>query len=727
MKKLYIAILYHQHQPMYKDPVKNFYYLPWVRLHTIKDYYDMLTWVERIPKLKLNFNFVPSLLVQIEDYAKGAMDKHLELTLKDVQYLTEEDKLYILKEFFNCNWHNMLYPYKRYKELLELRGHNMSEEELYRKIKYFRNNDWLDLKMWSNLVWFDPYWRETDKEIKQFFEKERNFTQEDIIKMVEKQRWICGQLINKLKQLQDEKKIEITFTPFYHPILPILCDPEKAKVSNPYISLPNNWIPLKEDAEMQLRLGKQYYEKLFGISPKGVWPAEGSVSEDIIPLLCNNDIKWFATDEEILMKSLYLYNQTLSRNKIYQHYQLKSFGNKPIYVIFRDAEISNNIGFVYYKWNYKDAVKDIEKKLTFIYEEVYNKEKYNTAIVPIILDGENCWEFYPNDGTEFLYEFYHMLTTNELFETVLISDYICTNPNAEMLPKLWPGSWIGANFNIWIGHFEDNTAWEYLYKTRGFLVNYINQNKEKAASLEEKINLCWEEIYIAEGSDWYWWFGDEHYTPQSNVFDSLFRQHLKNVYLILGEQPPSCLDIPIKVSNRKLEFVMPSNFISPKIDGINSSYYEWLFAGKYIPVDSAMHQTTRILKSLYFGFDLENFYFRLDYNEIEQANINICFYFIINGKKDYQLQFDLKKYNREYTFIKDNIQQKFEYLYIDKIIELKLPLSLIEVVAQDEIKFFISVDKVDNFTFNKIQRLPEDGFIVLNCPDHTYFKKFWVV
>lgn len=724
MKKLHIAILYHQHQPLYKDPLKNYYYLPWVRLHTIKDYYDMAIWVEKFSNLKLNFNFVPSLLVQIEDYANGALDKHLELTLKPIEELTDDDKVYILKEFFNCNWNNMLFPYKRYRELLNLRGYNVSDEELYRKIRYFSKNDWLDLKMWSNLVWFDPYWRKTDKEVAEFFEKERNFTQGDIFRMIEKQRWICGQLIKKLKQLQDEKKIEITFTPFYHPILPILCDPEKARISNPQISLPKNYLSLKEDAEAHIKLGRQYYEKLFGVEPKGIWPAEGSVSEEVVALFYDNGIIWFATDEEILMKSLYLCGLAPEHNKVYKHYQFK-IGNASIYGVFRDTEISNNIGFVYYKWNYKDAVKDIEMKLKSIYDNVYNKLKYNSAIVSIILDGENCWEFYPNDGTDFLNEFYQMLTTNDLFETVLISDYISQNPNAEVLTKLWPGSWIGANFNIWIGHPEDNLAWEYLYKTRKFLVNYLSQNKDKLT--HQKVELCWQEIYTAEGSDWFWWFGDEHYTPQSDVFDYLFRQHLKNVYFILGEKSPSYLDLPIKSSNRNIEIIMPSNFISPKIDGKISNYFEWIFAGRYTPVNSAMHWTSNILENFYFGFDLENLYFRLDYNNKEKSDLVVCLYLLVNNKKNCQLKFNLEKYNNEYIFIKDNTQQKFKNLYIDKVIEIKLPLMLLDSVAGEEIKFFITIGEMVEGIFNEVQRLPENGFISIIHPDDTYFKKFFIV
>ncbi|MCS7228186.1 MAG: glycoside hydrolase family 57 protein, partial [Endomicrobia bacterium] len=485
MKKLYISIIYHQHQPMYKDPLENFYHLPWVRLHAIKDYYDMLVWVEKFPNLKLNFNFVPSLLIQLEDYANNAMDKHLELTIKQPDELTNEDKIYILKNFFNCNWETMLYPYKKYKELFELRGSKIVDNELSRKIKYYNPQDWVDLQVWSNLVWFDPYWRKNDTEIKNLFDKGQNFTEEDKHLIVKKQRWICGQIIKKLKQLQDEKKIEISFSAFYHPILPLLCNPEKAKISNPDVILPKNICSLVEDAEIQIILGKQYYEEKFGRSPEGFWPSEGAVSDDIIPLLSNHGIKWFATDEEILRNSIYINTKKFpSRDIIYKHYQIKTNNNFPIYVVFRDREISDNIGFVYYKWNYIDAVKDIENKLKTIYEKIYNgNNDDNDRLLTIILDGENCWEYYQDDGEKFLYEFYKMLTSTNLWETVCVSDFIKTHPVCDELPGLWPGSWINANYNIWIGHPEDNTAWDYLYKTRSFLTQYISQH----SNLDEKI------------------------------------------------------------------------------------------------------------------------------------------------------------------------------------------------------------------------------------------------
>lgn len=729
MKTLYIAILYHQHQPLYKDPVENYYYLPWVRLHAIKDYYDMLIWVEKYPELKLNFNFVPSLMIQLEDYAENAIDKHLELTLKPVSELTQEDKIYILKTFFNCNYATMVAPYKRYKELFEMRGGRVNDEELYRKIKYFNKQDWLDLQVWSNLVWFDPYWRKTDNEIKTLFNKERNFNEEDKHVMVKKQRWICGQILKKLKQLQDENKIEVSFSAFYHPILPLLCDPTKAKVSNSKIVLPKNAVPLTEDAEQQIVLGKQCYEEKLGCPVKGFWPSEGSVSDDIIPLLSKHGIKWFATDEEILKKSIYLQKKVYPPHEvIYKHYQVKTTNNQSIYVIFRDREISDNIGFVYYRWNYIDAVKDMENKLKYIYDKVYINNNNDVALVSIILDGENCWENYINDGEDFLNELYKMLTSNKLFKTVRISDFIDSYPTTESLTTLWPGSWINANYNIWIGHVEDNTAWEYLYKTRDFLKNYIITHPEIDPNIK---NSCWQEIYIAEGSDWYWWFGEEHYTAQSDIFDYLFRKHLKNIYLLLNQSPPDYLDVPIKLSFKKVEFQLPSDFISPTIDGKLSSYFEWSQAGKWVPMYSSMHHTKTVISSLYFGFDLENLYIRLDYNK-ENVEENLYVYIYIKTSKTednvYRIEFQLVQNNEKYNVISQNVTTQYcGNLKIDKIVELKIPFSLLNTVPKQQIDFFITIVKVIHDKHYELERVPYEGCIEIFHPDKSYIKQYWTV
>ncbi|MCX7957008.1 MAG: glycoside hydrolase family 57 protein [Endomicrobia bacterium] len=725
MKKLNIAILYHHHQPYYKDPITNYYHLPWVRLHAIKDYYDTAVWVEKYPSLKLNFNFVPSLILQLDDYRKNALDKHLELTLKPIESLTIEDKTYILKNFFSCNVNTMIYPYRRYKELLDLRGNLTTEEYLLRKINYFNKRDWMDLKVWSNIVWFDPYWRKKDPQIRYFFEKSENFTQEDVELLVNKQRYICGQIISKYKELQMENMIEVSVSAFYHPILPILLNPEDVKISNPQVVLPKNIEPLRDDAKKQIEKAILLYEEKFLKKPRGFWPSEGSVSDSVVELLVEHNIKWFATDEEILKNSLYLSNKIHpKREVIYSHYQIC---NKlyPIYAIFRDKEISDFIGFVYYKWNVNEAINDLEKKLLNIFNSL--KDKQESILVPIILDGENCWEFYQNDGEDFLNELYNMLTSNDLFETVIISDYINKYPNAPKISNIWPGSWINANYNIWIGHPEDNKAWEYLHNTRKNIRTFLSQNFLE----EEKKNLCMEEIYAAEGSDWFWWFGDEHFSEQSDIFDFLFRQHLKNIYIMFDQEPPYYLDIPIKNKlNQKEEIILPADFISVCIDGKISNYYEWKNAGKYSLKNSSMHQTSSVISDLYYGFDLENLYIRLDYNTIDENNNIVIYAYFIDKVEEvfyFKSPFIIGHEDLEMILPNKNKEILKNHISINKIVEIKIPFSVMDIKSKQNLILYVNICKNFNNRLVEIQRLPQSSFIEIPVLEIFNNLIFWYV
>jgi alpha-amylase/alpha-mannosidase (GH57 family) len=748
MKKLYVAILYHQHQPYYKDPVKNYYHFPWVRFHAIKDYYDIPAMTQKFDKLKLNINLVPSLIVQLEDYAfNNAVDKDLELTLKPVDKLTDEDKLYILEKFFRCNWDTMVYIYPRYKELLEKRGKYVTQEELLRKTKLYSNQDFLDLQVWFNLAWFDPMWRKEDEKLNELYKKQKGFTQEEKEFIIKKQREICGKILDLHKKLQEEKKIEVTTTPFYHPILPLLCDSSKAKISNPYTTLPKTIFSYPEDAKWHVEEAINCYKKHFGKNPTGLWPAEGSVSEDIIPILVDSGITWIATDEDILKNSLKtdiknsnIDTQTVSFNDkryLYKNYAVKHSSGKQLNIIFRDKEISDSIGFIYSKWNAKDAVKDIELKLTNIYNLVYAQQNDTTedAIVSIILDGENCWEYYPNDGIDFLTEFYTMLTTNPIFETVLISDFLTSHKPHYVIKNLWPGSWINANYNIWIGHPEDNLAWEYLTKTRQFLINFINTHPEFD---KNKLKLCWEEIYIAEGSDWYWWYGDEHYTPDNIEFDFLFRQHLKNVYIILNELPPEYLNLPIKGHLKKPEYILPTDLMSPVIDGKVTNYFEWLPAGKFAMRQfSALHQTTNFVSQLFFGFDMKNLFLRIDYNPdlATKKDLGSNLYFNIylqrqddNDEKNfYQIKFSFIEPVKYELVYPDKTVQELNFIAKDKIIELSIPFSLINSLPGKSLKFYLTVNKLVENNFYELERWPTHNYIELVQPDEHFAKHYWTI
>lgn len=727
MKKLHLAFLWHQHQPMYKNPVNGIYELPWVRLHATKDYYDTAAILDEFPKIKSNFNLVPSLLFQLDEYAKGiARDKYLDLTLKLAEELTVDDKVFILHNFFMANWETMVNPYPRYLQLLEKRGRQTSLEDLKRIQNYFKAAEMRDLQVWFNLTWMDPYWKEKDELVKALYEKGKNFTEEEKQLLIKKQLEICGMVVDKYKELQDRGQIEVSTTPFYHPILPLLCDTNNALGSTPQITLPCKRFKHPEDAQAQIQKAVAYYTECFGRPPKGMWPSEGSVAEDVLPIFEQAGIKWIATDEEILFRTLPEYHKT--RQILYQPYAVNANGAR-MNMIFRDHGLSDALGFVYQKWDAKTAVADFIKHLHKIREHLdFVNQLGPNSLVSIILDGENCWEYYPNDGWDFLRQLYKALSEDECIETVTISDFLEKNPPKNTLNKLFPGSWINGNYGIWIGHYEDNTAWDYLSETRNFLTDHIAAHPEKADSAE--IKAAWEKLYIAEGSDWNWWYGDDHSSGNDEMFDFLFRQNLIGVYESLGEHAPQHLFKSIKGTGTKRPLIEPVDFITPRIDGKVSNYYEWQAAGVYQVghTGGSMHQVDTVLKSFHYGFDLENLYLRLDLTKpiadksMDELAYRV-FFFLPPGREAF---FSIKpggEINEFYIktpFGRENLTS----CAANKVIELAIPLSKLQIEPEFLLLEFTIVVLKNG---SELERWPSQASITVPIPAPDFQLKNWSV
>jgi len=534
-----------------------------------------------------------------------------------------------------ANWDTMIDPILRYRELLEKRGRFARGEELSRVQNYYKEQDWRDLQVWFNLTWFDPYWTEHDAFIRSLREKGKGFTEEDKKLLLDKQVKICGDVAGKHKEFQDRGQIEITTSPFYHPILPLLCDTESARMAMPHAALPLQHFAFPEDARMQIQRALDDHTRRFGRPPRGIWPSEGSVSDAAAQIMIDCGVRWTATDEAILANSLS--PGQFTHDDIYEPYRLE-MGGKSLSVFFRDHELSDAIGFVYTTWNAADAVNDLIKRLHGIRQRLLQKEggAFRPHVIPIILDGENCWEYYHDDGLPFLRGLYKALSDEPTLQTVLASEYLDNHPPARSLSRLWSGSWINANFDIWIGHPEDNQAWDLLYRTRQFLTTYLKNHPERSDSPEAK--LAWEEIYIAEGSDWCWWYGDDHSSANDEAFDYLFRKHLMNVYGALGAKVPDDLRSAIKPRHAKLIPKPPIDFLSPKIDGRVTSYFEWHAAGIYLTEPGAtgtMHRAQNTIRAIYYGYDLHNLYFRMDLSRpLTDASIETLSFKVLFSKPE---------------------------------------------------------------------------------------------
>ena len=727
---LKVAVIWHMHQPYYKDLLTGEFMLPWVRLHATKDYVDMATILDRFPTIRQTFNVVPSLLSQVEDYAKGeGEDIFLNLSRKPADTLTESDREFILCNFFLANWENMIKPFPRYWEILHKRGLHCSREEIRAVTRYFTDDEMRDLQCLFNLCWFDPSFLKDDPLLKGMVEKGRHYSEEEKEKLLDKQIEITGLVVPTYRRLMEEGRVELTTTPFYHPILPLLCDTDVAKRALPEINLPESTFRHPEDAKVQIERGVSYHTKTFGRPPAGMWPSEGSVSEEALALIASAGIKWVATDEEILEAST---GERVERGKggtprnpefLYRPY-LYNAGGKDVALIFRDHQLSDLIGFVYSSWDPHAAAQDFMHKLHEIRKALGIKNREGEHLVPVILDGENCWEHYRNDGQDFLESLYKMVEEDPLIEMVTVSEHLEQHPPQKRLESVFPGSWINHNFRIWIGHDEDNLAWDSLKSTRDALV----RAEEEGNVGEDDLKKAWEQIYIAEGSDWCWWYGDEHSTENDADFDNLFRKNLINVYTLIGQEPPQGLFKPIIQTEKHVTPpVKAAAFINPTIDGEVTSYFEWLGAAdiELAKTGGTMHKVSYVLQHLFYGFNKENLYIRMDLSpdveDAELAGLEVAF--IVHHPKEVTVRVDNLGDCSGAVLVTEGKKispEKLKAAFRD-ILEVEIPHSLHGAKRGEEIDCCVTVSRDGG----EIERWPSVGFFSIQLPGDDFESETW--
>jgi alpha-amylase/alpha-mannosidase (GH57 family) len=578
-----LCFLWHMHQPFYKDLLTGEYKLPWTRLHALKDYAGMVEILTEFPQVHQTFNLVPSMVWQIEEYASGqASDPFLDCALARAEDLNEAQRNFVLKYFFQANVQHMIYRYPRYRELYEKRG-RLSARELR------------DLQVLSQLVWFDEDLLARDRELQQLARKGQDFSLDDQRVMGRKQRESLARVLPVYRQSSAAGQIEISTTPFYHPIVPLICDSNVAAVSHPGLPLPSRFC-YPQDAREQLERARAYMLEKLGIAPAGLWPSEGSVSDEALALAADAGFSWAGTDNGVLARTL---NRDAGCDVTYRPYLWRQNG-KEMRLLFRDHYLSDLIGFEYSRMAPADAAGHFLDRIR------QNSQGFH-ALVPIILDGENAWDWYEANGRPFLRELYRRISGDPALQALTISEALARF-EAEPLDHIFPGSWINANFDIWIGAGEDNDAWELLLAAR--------QAYDQARDVPEAaLRLAYDELLIAEGSDWNWWYGPEHGSDTRPEFDQLYRDHLSNVYHALGLAPPEALSRPILRSDQPGEFHQaPQNSIQATLDGRVTSYFEWMGAGRYRPDprSGVMHGGPAPVEEMFYGCDDTHLYIRLD-------------------------------------------------------------------------------------------------------------------
>ncbi|HHU75331.1 MAG TPA: glycoside hydrolase [Firmicutes bacterium] len=536
-KILFVAFVWNQHQPYYLDTGRNEFILPWVRLHASKDYLQMVAILEEYPEIRQTFSLSPSLLEQIEGYLlHGLQDRYLGVMGKAGE-LSEAQKKFLLMNYFDIQWDKVIGAYPFYNQLLDRQGRVGESGDVEMGLKNFAIQDYLDLQVWFNLVWIDPEIRQNEPFLRDLVEKGRNFTEKEKEEVIRRQFDIMSQIIPRHRQLQQNGQIEIMTTAYYHPIIPLLVDNHVALRATPGLPLPQRF-QFKEDAARQIEMATEQYTSIFGEKPSGFWPPEQAVSPEMISLLADQGFKWTVSDEKILSQSvneeIYRdgYGHVLNPEVLYSPYMAYGGGSE-MPIVFRDQHLSDRIGFVYQHLPPREAAGDLVHRLQRISENLAHSP--GNYLVTIALDGENAWEWYKGDKTEFLHTLYRQLLAEPDLKTVTVNEFLLENPPRRPISHLATGSWVDHNLTRWIGTENKNTLWNYLLEAR-LMIQGFEEREEGMENLKKALR----NIYIAEGSDFPWWVDSMPYHLAA-PFEGLFRKHLVRAYQILGQEPPRYL------------------------------------------------------------------------------------------------------------------------------------------------------------------------------------------
>ena len=616
VEPIYVALIWHQHQPVYyQDPETGVFAKPWVRLHAAKDYVDMAAILQEYPEVKATFNLTPSLIRQLDALSTGATDLYWQHTIIPAEELSDEQKQFILDRFFDTN-RRVIARFPRYQELLELRDGSADP------LGEFTTDDFRDLQVLFNLAWTDPAWL-AEAPLAALVEQGEGFAEADKQVVLDEHLRLINEVIPIHRAMQDDGQIEVTMTPFAHPILPLLVDTDLALRATPELTLPAVPFRWGQDAVAQVERGVALYTELFGQAPRGMWPSEGSVAQEMVGMVGANGLQWMAGSEGVLAHTLGMDAFTRDGNEVvveagalYRPYTVQGRNSGPVAMIFRDNIISDKLAFAYSGLSGAAAADDFINRVYNVCGRLQGQdaaaESPGPHLVTIIVDGENPWENYDNDGREFLHALYQRLSDDPHIVTVTPSEFLELAPDRPRLRNLWAGSWHNSDFATWIGEEEENRAWELLAEARTYLQTYISGGNREAVT-PEQLEAALVQMYIAEGSDWFWWYGADRDSGDDGAFDQQFRNTLKSVYTALGVEPPLELEIPIIPEAIVAADRAATGLISPIIDGIVTEG-EWDAAGRYTAAGGVLTAATPVFSHVAYGFDAKNLYLQLGLN-----------------------------------------------------------------------------------------------------------------
>lgn len=538
-----VVLCWHMHQPEYRNLQTGEFAFPWTYLHAIKDYVEMAAHLEAHPQACAVVNFAPILLDQIENYcrqidayfntAAALADPILAALVQAKFSQLGDERLLLLNKLLRVNRRRVIERFPAYAQLAKMVDW-LSENPL--AIDYCNDQLLIDVAVWYHLGWIGETVRRVDERIERLQQKARGFTLDDRHLLLRIVHELMASIVPRYRALAQQGRVELAMSPYAHPIMPLLLDLHTAREAMPDAPLPDseNYPGGDVRARWHLERGLDTFQRHFGVRPHGCWPSEGAISAGTLQLLSEYDFRWVASGETVLRNSLAL----SEKEEIFcspgdcLHHVYSAFG---IDCFFRDDGISDKIGFLYADWHGDDAVANLVHDLENIAKKCPDADD---AVVSIILDGENAWEYYPENGFYFLDALYETLSAHPTLELTTFQRIVAEPKLRRVaLPRIVTGSWVYGTLSTWIGSADKNRGWDLLCAAKHaydtvFAEGRLNLQAAEAAT---------DQLAVCEGSDWFWWFGDYNPAQAVSDFEQLFRQHLRNLYRLLELPVPANL------------------------------------------------------------------------------------------------------------------------------------------------------------------------------------------
>lgn len=702
-----LVLVWHHHQPDYRNPRDGRSVLPWTRLHATKDYLDMARILERHPGIRVTFNLVPSLVDQLEAIAAGAPDRLFEILARPPETLAADERAEVIRRCLQAPPH----AFQRWPGYRAVRAAVADPEAA-------DDRTVLALEIWFLLAWLDPMFLESPESSRLLRAAGTDggappWTIADRDALLALHQRLAGEVIPAYRALAAAGRVELSTSPYDHPILPLLLDTLAARRARPDLPLPAERLTAPDDARAHVENAIARHAAVFGSHPAGLWPSEGSVSPEVAALATSCGLRWMASDEGVLWRSLGEPNG--GRGALYRPWRAPE---GEVALFFRDHELSDRIGFVYQRWDPGDAARDFVARLRRIGRDYAGPRP---PVVSVILDGENCWEHYAEDGGPFLDTLYREIAAAPGVRSRTPSEVLNDDLALERLPHLHSGSWIDADFHIWIGHAEKNRAWDLLIRTRRALLD--------AGATPASHPGPWRALRRAEGSDWFWWFGDDHPSADRGVFDHLFRDLLRMAHEEAGLTPAAALRLSITRDQRPgVTHEPPLGLIQPRIDGRASTFYEWHPAGRFV-LDgggSAMHRAAGSLRALHHGCDLERFYLRADFAEgpLPGADVDLALE-IVEPRPCRLVVHGLTAGEREVRRAaeRDGEPVAGARCTIGAVLELAVPFTALDWSAGVPVRLLVQVLRAGR----TVESYPGESGLEFTVPDESFEAVMWSV